>query len=118
MKHVPWIKDYYGLWSQVAHNASLDSLDLLGYNMEDEEHKRFYVQPSYTGNTIDAFNMNIGLFMVFALEVVSVLEELLPAYKPVEELKYLLSFNEYGSKTNIPYFKSLKGMKVRYEEDN
>jgi hypothetical protein len=56
--------------------------------------------------------------MVFALEVVSVLEELLPAYKPVEELKYLLSFNEYGSKTNIPYFKSLKGMKVRYEEDN
>ncbi len=118
MKHVPWIKDYYGLWSQVAHNASLDSLDLLGYNMEDEEHKRFYVQPSYTENTIDAFNMNIGLFMVFALEVVSVLEELLPAYKPVEELKYLLSFNEYGSKTNIPYFKSLKGMKVRYEEDN
>lgn len=118
MKHVPWIKDYYGLWSQVAHNASLDSLDLLGYNMEDEEHKRFYVQPSYTENTIDAFNMNIGLFMVFALEIVSILEELLPAYKPVEELKYLLSFNEYGSKTNIPYFKSLKGMKVRYEEDN
>ena len=64
MKHIQWMKEYYGIWSQVAHNASFDSLDMLGFNMEDENHKRFYVQPSYTENTIKAFNMNIGLFIV------------------------------------------------------
>lgn len=117
MKHVPWMKEYYGLWSQVAHSASLDSLDLLGYNMEDENHKRFYVQPSYTENTIDAFNMNIGLFMMFAVEVANIMEKIIPNYKPVEELKFVLSLNEYGSKTNIPYFKLLKGMNVRYEDE-
>ena len=117
-KHVPWMKEYYGLLSQVAHNASLDSLDLLGYNMEGENHKRFYVQPTYTENTIEAFNMNIGLFMVFALEVISILKVLIPSYRPVEEWKFLLSINEYGIKTNIPYFESLKGMKLEYEYED
>lgn len=32
-------------------------------------------------------------------------------------MKFVLSLNEYGSKTNIPYFKSLKGMRVRYEDE-
>lgn len=74
MKHIQWMKEYYGIWSQVAHNASFDSLDMLGFNMEDENHKRFYVQPSYTENTIEAFNMNIGLFMLFAMEVANFME--------------------------------------------
>lgn len=52
MKHIQWMKEYYGIWSQVAHNASFDSLDMLGFNMEDENHKRFYVQPSYTVSII------------------------------------------------------------------
>ena len=112
-----WMKEYYGIWSQVAHNASFDSLDMLGFNMEDENHKRFYVQPSYTENTIEAFNMNIGLFMLFAMEVANFMEKAIPDYKPIEEMKFVLSLNEYGSKTNIPYFKSLKGMRVRYEDE-
>lgn len=117
MKHIQWMKEYYGIWSQVAHNASFDSLDMLGFNMEDENHKRFYVQPSYTENTIEAFNMNIGLFMLFAMEVANLMEKAIPDYKPIEEMKFVLSLNEYGSKTNIPYFKSLKGMRVRYEDE-
>lgn len=117
MKHIQWMKEYYGIWSQVAHNASFDSLDMLGFNMEDENHKRFYVQPSYTENTIEAFNMNIGLFMLFAMEVANFMEKAIPDYKPIEEMKFVLSLNEYGSKTNIPYFKSLKGMRVRYEDE-
>lgn len=111
MKHVPWMKEYYGIWSQVAHNASFDSLDLLGYHMDDEVHKRYYSQPTYTENTIETLNMNIGLFMIFGLEVLKFLENSIPGYKPVEEREFLLSFNRYGSKTNIPYFDSLKGMK-------
>lgn len=117
MKHIQWMKEYYGIWSQVAHNASFDSLDMLGFNMEDENHKRFYVQPSYTENTIEAFNMNIGLFMLFAMEVANFMEKAIPDYKSIEEMKFVLSLNEYGSKTNIPYFKSLKGMRVRYEDE-
>lgn len=117
MKHIQWMKEYYGIWSQVAHNASFDSLDMLGFNMEDENHKRFYVQPSYTENTIEAFNMNIGLFMLFAMEVANFMEKAIPDYKPIEAMKFVLSLNEYGSKTNIPYFKSLKGMRVRYEDE-
>jgi len=116
MKHVPWLKGYYGLWSQIAHNASLDSLDLLGYTVEDETHKRFYVQPTYTENTIEAFNMNIGLFTAFALEVADILEVLIPKYKPVEEFNFLFSFNKYGIKTNIPYFKMFEGMK-EYDDE-
>ena len=116
-KKVPQMKQYYGLWSQVAHNASFDSLDMLGFNMEDENHKRFYVQPSYTDSTIEAFDMNIGLFMMFAMEVSNFMEKVIPDYKPIEEMKFVLSLNEYGSKTNIPYFKSLKGMKVRYQDE-
>lgn len=86
MKHIQWMKEYYGIWSQVAHNASFDSLDMLGFNMEDENHKRFYVQPSYTENTIEAFNMNIGLFMLFAMEVANFMEKAIPDYKPIEEM--------------------------------
>ena len=110
MKHVPWMKEYYGIWSQVAHNASFDSLDLLGYYMDDEVHKRYYAQPTYTENTIETLNMNIGLFMIFGLEVLKFLENTIPGYKPVEGREFLLSFNRYGSKTNIPYFDSLKGI--------
>ena len=111
VNHVPWMKEFYGLWSNVAHNASVDSLDLLGYNMDDENHKRCYVQPTYTENTIETLNMNIGLFMLFGLEVVEFMERILPIYKSIEEREFLLSFNEYGSKTNIPYFDSLKEKK-------
>lgn len=110
MKYVPWMKKYYGLWSQVAHNASVDSLDLLGYNMDDEIHKRYYAQPTYTENTIETLNMNIGLFMIFGLEIMRFLENAIPGYRSIEEKEFLLSFDEYGSKTNIPYFDSLKGM--------
>ena len=88
-----------------------NSLDLLGYNMDDEIHKRYYVQPTYTENTIETLNMNIGLFMLFGLEVADFMERLLPIYKSIEEREFLLSFNEYGSKTNIPYFDSLKEKK-------
>lgn len=111
VNHVPWMKEFYGLWSNVAHNASVDSLDLLGYNMDDEIHKRYYVQPTYTDNTIETFNMNIGLFMLFGLVVIDFMEKLLPTNKSIEEREFLLSFNEYGSKTNIPYFDSLKEKK-------
>lgn len=107
MKHVPLLKEYYGLWSQVAHNASLNSLDLLGCNMDDEVHKRFYVQPTYTDNTIETLNMNLGLFMMFGLIVVDFMKAVFPDYKSVEELQFLLSLNQFGRKTNIPYFKSL-----------
>ena len=107
MKHVPWLKEYYGLWSQVAHNASFNSLDLLGYNMDDEAHKRFYVQPTYTENTIETLNMNLSLFMMFGLIVIDFMGTVFSGYKADEEIQFLLSLNEYGRKTNIPYFKSL-----------
>lgn len=107
MKHLPELKEYYGLWSQVAHNASFNSLDLLGYNMDDEAHKRFYVQPTYTDNTVETLNMNLDLFMMFGLIVVDFMKTVFSGYKADEEIQFLLSLNEYGRKTNIPYFKSL-----------
>ncbi len=107
MKHLPELKEYYGLWSQVAHNASFNSLDLLGYNMDDEAHKRFYVQPTYTDNTVETLNMNLDLFMMFGLIVVDFMKTVFSGYKADEEIQFLLSLNEYGRKTNIPFFKSL-----------
>lgn len=117
VKYVPWMKKYYGLWSQVAHNVDVDSLDLLGYNFDDETHKRFYVQPTYTESTIQTLCMSIGLFEMFALEIISIIEEIRSDYKPIDELKFLLSFNEYGCETNIPFFESMKGILVTKEEE-
>ena len=117
MKHVPWMREYYGLWSQVAHNANMDSLDLLGYNLEDETHKRFYAQPTYTENTIHALCMSIGLFEMFVMEIISYIENIISDYKPVEELKFLVAFNKYGCETNIPFFESIKKYHGTEEDD-
>lgn len=117
MKHVPLMKEYYGLWSIVAHNANIDSLDLLGYNFDDEIHKRFYVQPTYTENTIQTLCMSIGLFEMFAMEIMNLIGKIRLDYKPVEELNFLLAFNKYGCETNIPFFEALKvNMDPKIEE--
>ena len=102
IKHVPIMKKDYGIWSQVAHN--IDSLDLLGYNFDDETHKRFYVHPTYTENTISTLCMSIGLFEMFAIEIIILMGEMMVDYKSVEEGKFLLSFNEFVRETNIPFF--------------
>lgn len=110
MKHISCMKEYYGLWSIVAHNANKDSLDLLGYNFEDETHKRFYVQPTYTENTISALCMSIGLFEMFAIEIISLMDVIVPNYRLDEERKFLFAFNKSGCETNIPFFESMKGV--------
>ena len=117
IKHVPMMKECYGIWSQVAHNANIDSLDLLGYNFDDETHKRFYVHPTYTENTISSLCMSIGLFEMFAIEIIILMGEMMVDYKSVEEGKFLLSFNEFVRETNIPFFESTKDNKGHEIED-
>lgn len=114
IKYVPLMKEYYGLWSQVAHNANVNSLDLLGYKFDDEIHKRFYVQPTYTENTIATLDMSIGLFEMFAMEMINIMGQIIIDYKPVDEMRFLWSFNMYGCKTNIPFFEAFK---ERFEKE-
>ncbi len=98
----------YGLMSKIAHNANYESLDMLGYQMDDESHKRFSVYPIYTPDTIRSFDHAIGLFVWFVIAAARIQEEIIPGYDKQAEGEALMKFFEYGKTTGIPFFESLK----------
>ena len=98
----------YDLMSKIAHNASFDSLDLLGYRMDEESQKHVSVYPIYTPDTIRSFDHAIGLFVLFVVEAARFLEAIIPDYDKQADGEALMAFFEYGITTGIPFFESLK----------
>lgn len=102
------MNELYGFLSKVAHNADLTSLDILGYQMDDEKHKRFCLYPVYSDNTIHSFGAAIGQFMMFVIEAILLQKALFDDYDIQEDGNMITAFLRYGLKTQIPFFNSLK----------
>jgi hypothetical protein len=100
----------YGILSKIAHNADMQSLDMLGFHMVDETHKQICVYPIYTENTIYSFDVAIGLFLMFVTEVTVLQKLMLPDYDGQADGEALVDFLKYGLSTNIPFFKNLEGL--------
>lgn len=98
----------YGLLSKIAHNADVESLDMLGYRIEDESHKHIYLHPIYTDNTIYSFDVAIGLFLIFVSETIVLLKRILPNYDTAADRDAVMDFLQFGKSTNIPFFKGIE----------
>ena len=97
----------YGILSKIAHNADMESLDMLGFHMVDETHKQICVYPIYNVNTIYSFDVAIGLFLMFVIEVVFMQKQLFSDYDIQADGDAFVDFMKFGLSTNIPFFKSL-----------
>lgn len=102
------MNDVYGMMSKIAHNSNVESLDMLGFTMEDNIHKYFSVYPIYNNNTIYSFDMAIGLFFMFALETVSLQKSILPDYNIQSDGDAIMDFFQFGKSSGIPFFNCLK----------
>lgn len=91
----------YGLLSTIAHSASLDSLDFLGYTKIDEEHKKYFAQPTYTENTIDLMESFVVLFMKFIFLSLDIKKQIIPKYDSTWDLSFLIRFLNFGKKNGI-----------------
>lgn len=98
----------YGHMSKVAHNADMESLDMLGYRMDDDTHKRFCLYPIYNENTIYSFGVAIGQFLMFVIETIFLQKAIFEEYDVREDGDLVAEFLQYGLTTEIPFFKSLK----------
>jgi len=98
----------YGQMSKVAHNADMGSLDMLGYLMDDEKHKRFCLYPIYNENTIYSFGVAIGQFLMFVVETILLQKAIFEEYNVQEDGDMVTEFLRYGLTTEIPFFKYLK----------
>ena len=101
------MNEFYGIMSKVSHNSDLDSLDMLGFQMADDNHKHICIYPIYTPNTIRSFDLAIGQFLMFLLEAVHLQKALMPNYDIQSDGGYFMEFIEFGKTTNIPFFVSL-----------
>lgn len=91
----------YGLLSTIAHSASFDSLDFLGYTKIDEEHKKYFAQPTYTENTIDLMESFVVLFMKFIFLSLDTKKQIIPKYDSTWDLSFLIRFLNFGKKNGI-----------------
>ena len=91
----------YGLLSTIAHSASFDSLDFLGYTKIDEEHKKYFAQPTYTENTIDLMESFVVLFMKFIFLSLDIKKQIIPKYDSTWDLSFLIRFLHFGKKNGI-----------------
>lgn len=91
----------YGLLSTIAHSASFDSLDFLGYTKIDEEHKKYFAQPTYTENTIDLMESFVVLFMKFIFLSLDIKKQIIPKYDSTWDLSFLIRFLNFGKKNGI-----------------
>jgi len=98
----------YGILSKVAHNADLESLDMLGFRMDDETHKQFCLYPVYNENTIYSFDVAIGLFLMFAVEAILLQKRLFSDYDIHADADAITDFLMYGESSGIPFFQSMK----------
>lgn len=108
VKHVPWVKKFYGILSESAHSATIESLDDLGYTMENEECKRFYIQPTYSGRTIDLLYLWIELFMMFSVEMIEIQSEIFENYDSSVDWNLILQLIKIGLDSNLDYFDGYK----------
>lgn len=95
----------YGILSKIAHNTNLDSLNILGYRMDDERHKHVYVYPVYNENTIYSFDVAVGLFFMFGMETVHLRRSIFQDYDVQNDGQSLVGLLKFGKSTNIPFFK-------------
>lgn len=107
----------YGILSKIAHNADLESLDMLGFRMEDENHKQICVYPIYNANTIYSFDVAIGLFLMFMVEAIFLQKQMFPDYKIQADGDAIVDFFQYGQSTNIPFFKSIGELAFNQNDD-
>ena len=109
-KTVPWVKKFYGILSESAHSATIESLDDLGYTMENEECKRFYIQPTYSGRTIDLLYLWIELFMMFSVEMIETQSEIFKNYDSSVDWNLILRLIKIGLDSNLDYFDGYKNL--------
>ncbi len=112
------MNNLYGILSKITHNADLESLDMLGYRMDDETHKQFSLYPIYNENTIYSFDIAIGLFLMFVMESIFLQKQLFPDYDIKADGDAIVDFFQYGQSTNIPFFKNLEGMAFEGKEQS
>ncbi len=102
-----YFKIEYGLLSEIAHSSSCDSLDFLGYNMDDDIHKRFYAQPTYTADTEELMFLWSELFIEFILSSISIKETVVPQYNIMWDMEFLCRFLSFGKENNVRYARSI-----------
>lgn len=112
------MNNLYGILSKITHNTDLESLDMLGYRMDDETHKQFSLYPIYNENTIYSFDIAIGLFLMFVMESIFLQKQLFPDYDIKADGDAIVDFFQYGQSTNIPFFKNLEGMAFEGKEQS
>ena len=98
----------YGVLSKIAHNADVESLDMLGFRMEDEMHKHFCLYPVYNENTIFSFGIAIGLFLMFVVEAIHLQKGIIPGYDVQADGDAVIDFLQFGKSSNIPFFNKIE----------
>ncbi len=98
----------YGVLSKIAHNADRESLDMLGFWMEDEMHKLICLYPVYNENTIYSFDIAIGLFLMFVVEAINLQKILIPDYDVHADGDAVIDFLQFGKSSNIPFFNKIE----------
>lgn len=97
----------YGLLSEIAHSASFDSLDSLGFTQIDDERKIYFAQPTYTENTISLMELYVVLFIEFILQSAGIKKQIIPKYDSTWDLNFLMKFLTFGKENCINSLKSI-----------
>lgn len=97
----------YGILSTIAHSASLDCLDSLGFTKIDDEHKKYFAQPTYTENTTDLMESFVVLFIEFILISLNIKDQIIPRYDSTWDLSFLVRFFTFGKENGISCLKGL-----------
>lgn len=111
------MNEEYGLMSTIAHSANIESLDMLGFRIEDDIHKQISVYPIYNENTIYAFDTAIGLFFMFSLEAISLLQTIIPDYNVQSDGDAIMEFFQFGKSSGIPFFECLNNPQGLQQRD-
>lgn len=107
IKHSRHFNRDYGILSEIAHSSSLDSLDVMGFKMVDESHKMFYMQPTYTGDTIELLRLWLALFVEFIFCSMDIKASIIPEYDASWDIKFSRRLFRYGKDNDIMLLKGI-----------